>query len=66
MSHTHPNPNAYLNTGNTVMVIVLCPCCASPQDARPSQQPQQFGCVACGQRWQMPVDGERFLEHSLH
>lgn len=50
--------------------IVLCPCCASAQDATPGTTPgaapQFFTCVACGQRWSMTVDADRFAEHALH
>lgn len=46
-------------------VIVLCPCCASAQDANVEQTPQTFTCVSCGQSWTMVVDRERQATHSL-
>jgi hypothetical protein len=49
-----------------IYVIVLCPCCASAQDAKPHRQLQEFVCVACGQSWAMVVDADRHTEHSLH
>lgn len=46
-------------------VIVLCPCCASAQDAEAAEQTQTFECISCGQTWSMQVDAERQAEHSL-
>lgn len=46
-------------------VIVLCPCCASAQDAETSTQTQTFQCVSCGQSWSMVVDADRQDTHSL-
>lgn len=46
-------------------VVLVCPCCASPVDARTWPEEQEISCVACGQVWSMVVDAERFAEHSL-
>jgi len=48
------------------MVILVCPCCASPVDApaEPDTE-QQFTCLACGQSWRMVVDPHRCAQHSL-
>lgn len=47
------------------MVVLLCPCCASPTDALVSCDPQDFECTACGQHWSMVVDADRIAEHAL-
>lgn len=46
-------------------VIVICPCCASPVDARAAEQPQRLDCITCGQVWEMVVDARRQKEHAL-
>lgn len=48
-----------------VYVIILCPCCASAQDAEDGQEPQSFTCVCCGQTWTMTVDARRHAAHAL-
>lgn len=49
----------------TVMVILMCPCCASAVDAEDGPDPQEFECVSCGQTWTMVVDADRLAAHSL-
>lgn len=46
-------------------VVLVCPCCASPVDARTHPEPQTLTCVSCGQDWHMIVDGARLDEYSL-
>lgn len=48
------------------MVILLCPVCATPQDAPESTEPKEFWCLTCEQRWTMHnVAPARFAEHAL-
>lgn len=51
----------------TAMVILVCPCCASPVDAAAAQTgtEQHFKCLSCGQSWHMVVDPDRLARHSL-
>lgn len=46
-------------------VIVICPCCASPVDARPGDAAQSIHCTVCDQSWVMVVDAERQKEYAL-
>lgn len=48
-----------------VNVILVCPCCASPVDARSGDEVQDFLCLVCDQSWQMVVDQVRQAVHSL-
>lgn len=48
-----------------IKVILVCPCCATPQDAEASGKPKEFECPSCGQNWTMTVDVTRFAEHAL-
>lgn len=46
-------------------VILVCPCCATPQDAEPTGQRERFECLSCEQIWFMEVDLDRFAEFAL-
>lgn len=52
----------------SISVIVVCPCCASAQDATadPDLTDQDFECTGCGQRWSMQVDADRHRQYALH
>jgi Zn finger protein HypA/HybF involved in hydrogenase expression len=45
--------------------VVICPCCASVQDADAAPQAQDFECDRCGQQWQMVVDADRMAKYAL-
>lgn len=50
---------------NYQMVIVICPCCATPMDAPVDDMQREFECLSCGQAWRMAVEADRFTEHAL-
>lgn len=51
--------------GLVEMVILVCPVCATPQDAPVCDEAKEFSCHICGQIWIMSVDVARFHEHAL-
>lgn len=49
-----------------MMLILVCPCCASPVDAEDSDgDVEALDCGSCGQHWSMVVDADRVAEFAL-
>jgi hypothetical protein len=48
-----------------MVVILICPCCASTVYAEAKPEEQTFECSTCGQTWRMVVDADRQVTYSL-